>query len=129
MAIRFNSIPIVFTQGLNKKVDEKIQPPPGLLELDNAILLKSGEIRKRNGYTKLTNAFTGADAYSIDLGLYRETGTINNASTLATFGNELLLFNSDGAFSYSDSSPSWQARGAFNNVKVNTTQVARKFPI
>jgi hypothetical protein len=83
MALEKQNIDVTF-QGLETKQGEKLVQPGQLLELENAIFDTTGQLKKRNGYTKL-----GTDAYAT----YKEGGTLGDITAgVAIYSDGTKLF-------------------------------------
>jgi hypothetical protein len=96
MVLEKATVSLPYAGGLSEKKAEKHLELSKLDTCDNAIFEKSGEIKKRNGFTRLSNS-TG-------------TGTITSAKSCASFAGERLVF--DGNYAYGQStSGSWVSKG------------------
>lgn len=105
--------PIQFGQGIDTKSDPKQVVPGKLLELENGVFTKLGQIRKRNGFDAITRTVVGGTA-------------VGRADGLAAFRDELLLFGDDGrVYSRSESLDGWVDRGGIVSVDLTTEQVIR----
>ena len=82
-------IPIAFREGLDTKTSPENSVPGRLLELQNGVFGKIGQIRKRFGYDRLSSNIEGGTALS-------------SFDALATFKDELLSFSGGRLYSYSD---------------------------
>ena len=89
MALNTRNIDIVFTEGINQKLDNKSTDLAVLLTLENRVFTKVGSLNKRFGYTEISE-------------LDCDNVAITDMNTLAKFGeDELVLFASNKFYSYS----------------------------
>lgn len=112
MAIQRQIVPIPFVQGLDTKIDPKSQNIGSLIVAENIIYTKLKELRKRNGYTEVSNECI--DGTSIDSPL-----------VLAKFDTELLSFNETSLYSFAESLQKWDYKGKANSIFVEATQILR----
>ncbi len=112
MALIPQNIPISFAQGLDLKTDFKQVVPGKFLLLQNAIFTTPGEIRKRNGYTALSQQIDGAGLISVGQGL-------------ATFKDELIEFDGSFLYSYSQSNEVWVNKGPLTSMEVTEAPIIR----
>ena len=108
MALGKQTISINFSKGLDTKTDNKQVIPGKMLTLENAVLKKVGKFIKRNGYGVIAN-----------------NQGINNGNSLATFKNELIAYDGDYIYSYSDSDDKLYSKGTKVAVDLATQSVAR----
>ena len=88
MPLQKQIISLPFTQGLNEKASEKHLTPPSLATCDNGRFNKTGQIQKRNGFSRRTNAnFVSGSA-----------GTIDASVQCATYQDEKLIFDGNNAY-------------------------------
>jgi hypothetical protein len=106
-------IPVQFGQGINTKVDPKQLPAGNLLTLQNGQFSQAGQINKRFGYDILTTNIEGG-------------GTITNGVELATYRNELLLFDGNNIFSYLPSTGNWSNRGTAISIITEDKDIIRR---
>tara|TARA_R110000824_G_scaffold75012_1_gene190549 strand:+ start:727 stop:4329 length:3603 start_codon:yes stop_codon:yes gene_type:complete len=123
MALQKQMKSIPLTSGVDEKASDKHLQPPKLYRCDNGKFSKTGQVQKRNGFTRVANT--------------KITGTITAAEQCANYKDERLIF--DGANAYArSSSGTWVDRGRItastfddsyihNNDSVTTTplQIAR----
>lgn len=96
--------------GLDTKTDEKQLPVGKLAALENAVMRKTGELRKRYGYAQLgTTTSSGS--------------TVSSAKGLASFNDELLLISDDTLYSYVEGAAKWFSKGALTQVDIVTRSV------
>lgn len=111
MALTNQLVPIVLTNGINQVVDEKVLQG-ALLKLENRVMTKAGRLDKRPGFRKLGNkTSTGA--------------TITSGNRVATFGDDLLLFDQDDLYSYVSSNDNWQSKGKLTTASVASQPYVR----
>lgn len=106
MALNTQTLPIIFTKGLDQKIDSKVVGIPSLLELENAVFKKGGRLSKRFGYDVLGNQIEGSIA------------TITKGEALGIFRDELNLYDGTKFYSYVDTTNRWRDKG--NMVSVIT---------
>jgi len=83
-------IPIPLAGGINTKTDDKSLALPALTIAENVRRQKAGKLEKRHGCRALGDRVLGADTQ------------LRGTDALGTFDNELLLFNKDKVYSYSE---------------------------
>jgi hypothetical protein len=106
-------VAVPFAGGIDTKTEEKHVLPTKLLALQNGIFQNTGAINKRWGYTALSTAILG------------NSGNITSAFALQAFGNELLEFDGQSAYSYSTSNAAWVNRGSVVSVIQSNQDVIR----
>jgi len=99
-------VSIPFTKGIDTKTDEKLVEIGTLTAAENCIFTKQGQVKKRNGYDKLTTNIDGGGQYE-------------NPKGLAAYNDELLAFANDHIYSYSENNAEWIDKGFVQNVTVN----------
>ncbi len=110
MTLVKQSLDVLFTQGIDTKTDNKLVRGSALLELDNGVFRKTGQISKRNGYDLLSSLDT-ADA------------TITDTNALLRYKSELLLAANNKLYSYSPDNDTWINKSNFNSNSVNLSNV------
>jgi hypothetical protein len=113
MPIQKQPLPIAFAGGIESKIDSKQVPITQLLDLENATFIKQSTLAKRNGYAALGQAIEEGGAL------------IEGAIGLAKRGTELLIFDSERAYSYRESSDGWASAGEVASVIVTDQPIAR----
>src|SRR5512132_1329921 len=68
MALEKRPITLSFSQGLDTKTDPKQVALGRLLELQNAVFVSPGRVRKRNGYTSLSRTVVTGGSVVIPTG-------------------------------------------------------------
>lgn len=96
-----NILPIAMAQGLDTKADPKQLQPGKMTVLENGVLIKSGEIKKCNGYTS-NNLITSSSALN----------------TCGTLKDNLLILNDDDAISYSTALQKEAKVGRYGKFKI-----------
>lgn len=104
------TIALNFGQGLDTKTDPKLVQPGKLLMLENGVFHKAGRIDKRNGYSILSSQTL-------------DSTTLDTGSALATFKDELLQYNKQKIYSFSEGAQKWLDKGAAVSATVNTKQI------
>lgn len=126
MALQKQQIPISFTGGVDTKTDPKqvLGPeripgggdsivPTKLLELENGVFTKKGEIRKRFGYDILRKTIL-------------DDGTeLSTALGISTFKDELVLFNGVKLYTFIEASEAWKEKGTSTSVTISNRAVVR----
>jgi len=106
------NISLIFGQGLNQAVDEKVVPAGKLLVLENARMDKQGALNKRYGHRELSKLIIGG-------------GSVTTLKNVSPFFDELVMFDSNRAYSYSEGSKAWADRGFFSSVGLSVTSIIR----
>ena len=109
MTLNKQNVPVILGTGIDTKSDPKTLQT-GLLIAENVYVQRTGELRKRNGYTSLSQNVLGGDALTEGL-------------KLATFDNELVLVNSRALYSYASEAGQWAAKGGVATSSVSTRNV------
>lgn len=99
--------------GINTKPDPKQLPSGQLLTLQNGQFSKTGQLNKRFGYNLLSNQIEGG-------------AFITSGVELASYLNELILFDGNYIFSYLPSTGHWSNRGTAISVTTLDADVIRK---
>ena len=102
MALQKQIQSIPFSEGLNQKASDKHLSPPNLDLCDNGKFSKTGQIQKRNGFTRLANATFNPTTDG--------TGTTASAEQCAFFQDERLLFDGNDAYARAESG-TWVDKG------------------
>lgn len=105
-------VPVQFGGGVNTKADPKQLQAGQLLALQNGQFSKQGQINKRFGYDALSRNIEGG-------------GTITSGVELATFKDELLLFDGTNVYSYLRATGNWASRGVAISVTTADKTVIR----
>lgn len=113
MALQKQQISLNFGGGVDTKTDPKQVLPTKLLELENAVFTRSGELRKRYGYDILRP--------NID----SSTDVITSATGISTFKNELNLFTGSKLYSYLEATQAWKERGTITSALTSTRSIVR----
>lgn len=112
MAVQKQLVPVQFGGGINTKVDPKQLQAGQLNTLVNGQFSKQGQINKRYGYTILSNLIQGG-------------GTISAGVELATYKNELLLFDGTSVYSYMAATGNWASRGTAISIITRDVDIIR----
>jgi len=107
MALNKTPVPLNFAQGLDTKSDPKQVPIGKLLQLQNSIFTKTGELVKRNGYA------TSIAKLPNDL-----------QTTLTTLNNNLFATGSN-LYAYSADTNQWLNKGLIQPVQLQTQSMVR----
>lgn len=105
-------IQLTFGQGLDQKSDDKVLEAGKLLKLENGVFKKKGRIDKRAGYDKLSSQTVDGT-------------TLSEGQYLEDFNDELLQYNSQKIYSFSESTSLWIDKGVVVPNLVKTTQVVK----
>ena len=111
MALDFQTLPLLLTNGIDTKTDPKAVTVDKLLVLENGVFTRTGILSKRFGYDVLPTTIQGG------------TSSITTAKGIAVFEDELVLFTGTRAYSYAESTMAWQDRGPAPSISV------RQYPI
>jgi hypothetical protein len=109
MVLRRQNVPVVLGTGLDTKSDAKTLQA-GLLTAENVVVQKTGELRKRKGYTSLGIDVLGGDALAEGI-------------RLATFDDEIVMLNSRSLYSYATTAMAWAAKGGVATSSVQSRNV------
>ncbi len=109
------NVPIPFAQGVTTKVDAKQAPLGKLLTLENGIFQTPMEIRKRYGFTALSQSILGG-------------GTLSSCGGYFGFNDEILQYSPTNAtaaragmmYGYDQANSAWSSVGAFQPAKLTT---------
>jgi hypothetical protein len=113
MALEKQQIPLSFIGGIDTKTDDKQVIATKLLELENGVFSKRGQIRKRSGYDILLKRILGS------------TDAIDSATGISTFKDELVLFTGTKLYSYLEAPQSWKEKGTVSSVTIQNRSVIR----
>lgn len=102
-----------FSDMLDQKIDSKSLPPPKLLEAINIRRNKAGKIEKRYGCQKLGDRI----AESAEM--------LSDNDAIGVYRDELLQFNKQRVFSYSESSESSVNKGSWVSAISETADVLK----
>ena len=105
-------VPVQFGGGVDTKVDPKQLQAGKLLTLQNGQFSKQGQINKRYGYDLLNRTIEGG-------------GTITAGIELATFKDELILFDGTSVYSYLEATGNWSNRGTAISLITEDKDVIR----
>lgn len=112
MALNKQIISLNFGQGIDTKTDSKHLQAGKLSNLENAEFSKMGRIDKATGFTELpTQDFDGNE--------------LTNPDSIATFGDELLLYRDQTLYTLATGSDKWANKGNATSGIVRTTQVIK----
>ena len=114
MPVQWTNIAVPLVGGIDSKTDEKVLAAPKLTVLQNGVFTKGGSVKKRNGYTALsqdTIATTPA--------------TIADARALHTLGDSLVLFDDSKVYGYAPDQDRWLDKGDLESVVVTQESVAK----
>ncbi len=100
---------VKFGQGIDTKTEEKHVVPGKLLELENGVIKKSGRTDKRFGTEIISSLKMNGEP-------------LTDASSNAVFNDELLQYNKQKLYSYSESNNKWADKGSCISASVTTAQ-------
>jgi len=113
MALQKRNFDVVFTKGINTKLDDKLTIASDLLTLENRVFSKQGALTKRNGYTALTNDDATGSA-------------ITNLKSISTFKDrQLVMVANNNLYSYSDSNNVWVNKDNFISASASSEKIVR----
>ncbi len=99
MALQKQKVQLSIVAGIDTKTDEKNVAATSFLELDNVDFTKTGSLKKRNGYQKISSDIASG-------------GSISSGNAIATFKEELLQYSTDKLYSYSEAEEKWLEKGS-----------------
>lgn len=106
------AISVNLAQGLDTKTDAKHVVPGRLVRLENGVYRKNNRIDKRPGHEELTN---------VDI-----TGTtLGTGAAVESFNDELLQYNAQRLYAYSEGANAWIDKGASVSAIVESKQVIK----
>ena len=111
--IQPTTVPISFAGGLQNKTDALQLQPPSLLQLQNALFDKIGQLNKRPGYDILSNNIING-------------GSINAAVAIDNFNEELNLFDNLNIYTYLTAINAWASRGTAISLINTSSQIIRR---
>lgn len=94
MPLQKQEIDIQISQGIDTKSDPKKVLPGRLLQLQNGIFSKPGEIRKANGWSAMTKSTVMGTS-------------ISSGNSIFSYGNQIVLHDGKSLFVYSESDAKW----------------------
>lgn len=112
MALTTQTVPVVFSGGLDQKTAEQLTIPGKFLVLDNCVRRKLGKVQKRYGFTEFSKTVIGRD-------------DLSSASALFKFNDELLQVNNNRLNTYLSSQDQWADRGAIGILNTSVEQLIR----
>lgn len=112
MALDKQIMSLNFSQGIDTKTDEKHLAAGKLAVLENAEFNKYNRIDKAKGFTELPTETLGTDV-------------LTQADSLATFGDELLVYQNQKLYAYSSGINKFIDKGTAVSVIVETDQVIK----
>ena len=106
MALQKQQVNVNFDQGVNTKADPWQVPIGQFLNLENSVFDKIGQLKKRNGFSKI--------------------GDVPNqdATTISTFRGELTALG-DRIYAYNNSTNSFLDKGRFQPVDIDVLQLVK----
>lgn len=94
----YDKVTIPLVKGLDQSIDERINPPDRLAKVTNGYFSKTGAVKKRHGFTKVTiNEASG--------------GTLDSARALFSTGSELCIVADNALLSYNEEWDQWVDKG------------------
>ena len=108
--IQKQTIALPFVSGLDTKTDPKLLESPKLRLLQNGLFTKPGRLSKRNGYTTLTSSAV--------------SGSLTSIEAHGTFKNELLSFQGDKVYGYSEQIGKHVSKGTVSSVSSDIVYVS-----
>ena len=110
MVLTKTIVPISLGLGIDTKTDS-FQMEGGLLNLENAYVLKTKQLQKRPGYVELSTETL--DGYN----------PIPDAIKISNFGDELVLLSSSAIYTWAPSSDRWVFKGTSVFTEVGTQPI------
>lgn len=124
MPLRVAPLPLQFAGGIDSKTDSKQVPATKLLDLQNATFIKQTTLSKRNGYKALGNTILQDGGVDL-LGRPIVYQAFAAPQGLGVRSNELVKFDSAGAYSYLPQVDQWSRAGDVMSVTASSDPVAR----
>ena len=108
MALSKNKVDVVFTKGVNSKLDSKTTLAADLLALENRVFNKTGAVDKRFGFEAIGDKDCA-------------TGTvIPDFNAITTYDTKSLILMADTKlYDYSATSDSWVSKGSLQSASIN----------
>lgn len=116
MAIQWQSIDIPFLRGRDGKTDPKVMPPGTLEEMINCYVQKTGSLRERNGYSRLSDARNASGEKMFGLRGAASYETANGRE-------DLVSFDGHHGFVWDDSRQLWRRAAPVSSVDVRFQNV------
>ena len=113
MALEKEVRSFTLTDGLNTKADPKVVPQPKLLILENGRFEKAGRISKRYGSEALGTNVVGSSSL------------LEDSDALGVFNDELLIFNKQSVYSYSENAARSSNKGGCVSASVSVLDITR----
>ncbi len=111
MSLQKNKLDILFTEGINSKVDPKVLPQGSLESLENRVFIKAGAVDKRKGFNRLANT----DCLE---------SSISNMDALSVFDDkEMVLFADSNLYSYSTPLDKWVSKDTVLSASVEIDSI------
>lgn len=111
MALDKQKIALPIVDGLDTKGDDKTILPTRFLELENVDFTNPGSMKKRNGYTALSNSTISGDK-------------ITTGSALTALKDELLQYSNNRLYSFSEGEQAWEDKGEVRFCSAFSEQVS-----
>ena len=112
MALQKQPVSINLAAGLDTKTDSKHVVPGRLTKLENGVYRKGMSISKRNGYDEINNIDLSANALGV-------------GSSVEVFNDELLQYNNQKLYSYSEGSSAWVDKGDALTAVIESMQIVK----
>lgn len=109
------TVGFAFSEMLDQKTDPKSMQPPKLLEAENIRRNKFGKIEKRYGCQKLGDRIS--DEHTTEM--------LTDSDAIGVYRDELLQFNKQRVFSYSESSEASSNKGSWVSAISETADVLK----
>lgn len=113
MALEPQNVPIILAQGIDTKTDPKQVIVGKLLTLQNASFESPKEIKKRDGFGKLSNEVLGHPT------------TVSTGVGIAGYKDELTVLDGTFLYSYSPDAGKQVPKGALTPINLSISAVAR----
>jgi len=105
-------MPLNLGQGIDTKTDSKLVIPGKMVRLENGVFKKKGRIDKRYGYELIS-------------GLTINGSVLEDGTALQTFNDELLQYNKQKLYSFSQGAEKWIDKGSVVSASVQSKQVVK----
>jgi hypothetical protein len=117
MPLQRQVVTVPLRGGIDAKSDPKQIPTGKLASLENAVFTSPGMLRKRNGYSALTNAISNPPNINAP--------NITAGQALMPYLSELIACDPSRIYSFNSATPSWTYKGDVVSPYITQQQVVR----
>jgi len=113
MTLSKQNIDVVFSKGINSKLDEKSTLTTDLITMENRVFTKKGALSKRNGYDRISAKDCNGNA-------------ITDLKSVSTYKDrQLVMVGGNKFYSYSDSNGAWVEKDNFISASAEINTLVR----